>query len=74
MYHSGQLNEDFYVGGKVDFFDLCDKDFISLLKVDNMVEELGYGNVFMSYQYKILGMEIRNGLKLSMTYSDVINM
>ncbi|KAB2609304.1 hypothetical protein D8674_012472 [Pyrus ussuriensis x Pyrus communis] len=44
--------EDFYVGGNVDFFDYCDKDFMSLLEVDNMVEELGYGNVFMSYQYK----------------------
>ncbi|RXH81322.1 hypothetical protein DVH24_005236 [Malus domestica] len=44
MYHGGQLSEDFYVGGKVDFFDYCDKDFMSLLEVDNMVEELGYGN------------------------------
>ncbi|KAB2610748.1 hypothetical protein D8674_018780 [Pyrus ussuriensis x Pyrus communis] len=47
MYHGGQLSEDFYVGGKVDFFDYYDKDFMSLLNVDNMVEELGYGNVFM---------------------------
>ncbi|RXH86773.1 hypothetical protein DVH24_022046 [Malus domestica] len=74
MYHSGQLSEDFYVGGKVDFFDYCDKDFMSLLEVDDMVEELGYENVFMSYQYRIPGMEIRNGMKPLMTHSDVINM
>ncbi|KAM1048982.1 hypothetical protein ACFX2C_028132 [Malus domestica] len=74
MYHGGQLSEDFYVGGNVDFFDFCDKDFMSMLEVDSMVEELGYGNVFMSYQYRIIGMEIRNGLKPMMTDSDVINM
>ncbi|CAN6727414.1 unnamed protein product [Malus baccata var. baccata] len=44
MYHGEQLSEDFYVGRNVDFFDYCDKDFMSLLEVDNMVEELGYGN------------------------------
>ncbi|KAB2628859.1 hypothetical protein D8674_033654 [Pyrus ussuriensis x Pyrus communis] len=74
MYHGGQLSEDFYVGGNEDFFDYCDKDFMSLLEVDNIVEELGYGNIFMSYQYRFLGMEIRNGLKPLMTDSDVINM
>ncbi|RXH75872.1 hypothetical protein DVH24_042659 [Malus domestica] len=74
MYHGGQLSEDFYVEGKVDFFDYCDNDFMSLLEVDNMVEELGYGNVFMSYQYRIPGMEIRNGMKPLMTDLDVINM
>ncbi|KAM1234908.1 hypothetical protein ACFX2J_004434 [Malus domestica] len=74
MYHSGQLSEDFYVGGKVDFFDYCDKDFMSLLEVDDMVKELGYENVFMSNQYRIPGMEIRNGMKPLMTHSDVINM
>ncbi|KAB2637125.1 hypothetical protein D8674_027659 [Pyrus ussuriensis x Pyrus communis] len=44
MYHSGELTDDFYVRGKVDFFDFCDKDFMSLLKVDNMVKDLGYEN------------------------------
>ncbi|KAM1837742.1 hypothetical protein FF1_019582 [Malus domestica] len=70
MYHGGQLSEDFYVEGKVDFFDYCDNNFMSLLEVDNMVEELGYGNVFMSYQYRIPGMEIRNGMKPLMTDLD----
>ncbi|KAB2628899.1 hypothetical protein D8674_033694 [Pyrus ussuriensis x Pyrus communis] len=51
MYHGGQLSEDFYVGGKVDFFDYCDKDFMSLLEVDNIVEELGYGNIFMKMEF-----------------------
>ncbi|RXI02320.1 hypothetical protein DVH24_026850 [Malus domestica] len=74
MFHGGQLSEDFYVGGKMDFFDYCDKDFMSLLEVGNMVEELGYGNIFISYQYRIPGMEIQNGLKPLMTDSDVINM
>ena len=74
MYHGGKLNEVFYVGRKVDFFDLCDKDFMSLIDINNMVEELGYGNVFMSYQYRILGIEIRNGLKPLITDFDVINM
>ncbi|KAB2594620.1 hypothetical protein D8674_036800 [Pyrus ussuriensis x Pyrus communis] len=45
IYHGGELSDDFYVGGKVDFFDFCDKDFMSLVEVDNMVEELGYGNM-----------------------------
>ncbi|KAB2604938.1 hypothetical protein D8674_036869 [Pyrus ussuriensis x Pyrus communis] len=73
MYHGGQLSEDFYDGGNVDFFDFCDKDFMSMLEVDNMVKELGYGSVFMSYQYRIPGMEIRNGLKPLMTDLDVIS-
>ncbi|KAB2615700.1 hypothetical protein D8674_022288 [Pyrus ussuriensis x Pyrus communis] len=73
MYHSEQLSEDFYVRGNMDFFDLRDKDFMSMLKVDNMVKELGYGNVFISYQYRIPMMEIHNGLKPLMTNSDVIN-
>lgn len=58
MYHSGELTDDFYVRGKVDFFDFCDKDFMSLLKVDNMVKDLGYENVFMSFHYLFLGIEI----------------
>ncbi|KAB2616894.1 hypothetical protein D8674_012763 [Pyrus ussuriensis x Pyrus communis] len=45
IYPGGELSDDFYVGGKVDFFDFCDKDFMSLVEVDNMVEELGYGNM-----------------------------
>lgn len=38
-----------------------------------MVEELGYGNVFMSYRYRFPRMEIQNRLKLLMTDSYVIN-
>ena len=73
MYHGGELSDDFYVRGKVDFFFFCDKDLMSLLEVHNMVEELGYGNVFMSYHYRFPGMEIQNGLKPLMTNFYVIN-
>ncbi|RXH77000.1 hypothetical protein DVH24_019888 [Malus domestica] len=73
MYHGGELSDDFYVKGKVDFFFFCDKDLMSLLEVHNIVEELGYGNLFMSYHYRFSGMEIQNGLKPLKIDSYVIN-
>lgn len=58
------------------FFFFCDKDLMSLLEFHNMDEELGYGNVFISYHYRFPGMEIHKLplLKPLMTDSYVINM
>ncbi|RXI00380.1 hypothetical protein DVH24_037928 [Malus domestica] len=60
--------------GKVAYIDYCDNDLMSLLVIDDMVEALGYSEMFMNYYDKIPNMDISNGLKLIQSDADVKKM
>ncbi|KAM1146344.1 hypothetical protein TB2_037672 [Malus domestica] len=47
---------------------------MSLLVIDDMVEALGYSEMFMNYYYKIPNMDICDGLKLIQSDADVQKM
>ncbi|CAL8170072.1 unnamed protein product [Prunus armeniaca] len=45
MYHGGQICGNCYASGSVAWFDYCDKDRMSMTEIDNIVRELGYGEL-----------------------------
>ncbi|RXH79867.1 hypothetical protein DVH24_041014 [Malus domestica] len=63
LHHGGELGHEYYCGGKVAYIDYCDKDLMSLPVINDMVEAIGYNEMFMNYYYKIPNMDFSNGLK-----------
>lgn len=48
IHHSGkfvELNHRCYVGGKVDYFDYCHQDEMSMLELNEMAKELGLTDI-----------------------------
>ncbi|RXH87170.1 hypothetical protein DVH24_028670 [Malus domestica] len=74
LHHGGELNHDYYYRGKVAYIDYCDNDLMSLPMIYDMVESLGYSEMFMNYYYKIPNMTICNGLKPIQSDADVQKM
>ncbi|CAL2272729.1 unnamed protein product [Prunus armeniaca] len=72
MYHGGQICGNCYASGSVAWFDYCDKDRMSMTEIDNIVRELGYGEV-ISYWYSIL-IYSNGGLTKLNDDQDVIDM
>ncbi|KAK9929541.1 hypothetical protein M0R45_026636 [Rubus argutus] len=55
MYHGGFIRNNSYIGGKFDYYDMVDKDKMSLIEIDGMVKGLSqtYAGSRIDYWYAI---------------------
>nr|GEY86759.1 transposase, mutator type [Tanacetum cinerariifolium] len=63
-----------YKGGKVNWVDTIDSDVFSVVKVNNMMKELGYEKPSFDYYYKEPKNDLDNGLKKLSSNQDVLIM
>ncbi|KAK1355413.1 hypothetical protein POM88_048669 [Heracleum sosnowskyi] len=77
MYHSGQWNEYMtkYSGGKIDYFDFCSIDKLSIIEITHMHAECGddKGGLVKNW-YKKPFVTMKNGLSSMSTDKDVMKM
>ena len=66
MRHGGRIEGDkykSYVGGEVDYFDLCDGDRMTMQEINGMVKRYDYNNEVIFYYYLDPRNDINHGLK-----------
>ena len=53
IHHGGSFINKMYVGGKIDSYDFCNVDLMSLLEIHDMVRSLGHKDDITFFVYQI---------------------
>ncbi|KAA8532301.1 hypothetical protein F0562_032334 [Nyssa sinensis] len=62
------------IGGKVNFYEKCHTNLMSMLEMDDMLEGLEYFKEFIDYYYKVPLLDLNIGLKPLKSDNDVMEM
>ena len=74
LHHGGKIEGEkykSYVGGEIDYFDLCHADFMSIHEINKMVEKCGHNDTMLYYYIDPRG-DLNHGLMELQTDEDIM--